>query len=167
MGRAWEDLRIPEKALEYYQKSYKINKNIFGMNHPKVARDLAHLASVSVSLEETNKAIEFVEEAERILRALPDPHYAIIAITFEIHGKVMCELNLWDQAEECYQYAKKSYESLYGKGHFKMARMLGLLGSIQVKKENKEKALEYYTGQYQMLAANNDIDPILLAKAGL
>ena len=63
IGNLYSDQRNKSKALEYYEKSLKIDLSLYREDHPQVATQYYNIGQVYYSQKNYDKALEYNEKA--------------------------------------------------------------------------------------------------------
>ena len=134
----YKGLNKYEDALEYYQKSLKINEEI---NDKRViANSLNNIGAIYQELNNYEDALEYHQKSLKINEEINDKKG--IAYLLNNIGIIYYELNNYEDALEYYQKSLKITEEIGDKKG--IASSLNNIGVIYKELNNYENALKYY-----------------------
>ncbi|MEO6688212.1 MAG: serine/threonine-protein kinase, partial [Dokdonella sp.] len=109
----------------------------------RLANSLQSLASANYLLGDATASERLQREALTLLRQIyTAPHEKIADALFSL-GTPLMDANRDDEAEQVMQEAAGMYATLFGPMHPQNAGMLDGLGSLEMKRQHPEKAVEY------------------------
>ena len=116
LGSVLQDLGEFQEARKYYERALKIDEQVYGPDHPDVARDVNNLGSVLQDLGEFQEARKCYERALKIDEQVYGPDHPKVAIRVNNLGSVLQDLGEFQEARKCYERALKIDEQVYGPG---------------------------------------------------
>ena len=144
LGLAYESKGDYDKAIEYFQKSLKINLKKLGLEHQDVARDYNNLGVAYQSKGDYDEAIEYFYKSLKIyLKKLgsEDPDVALnynnLGLTYSMKGD-------YDKAIEYFQKSLKINLKKLGSEDPNVAINYNNLGFACDGKGDHDEAIEYY-----------------------
>ncbi|NGX37202.1 MAG: Photosystem I assembly protein Ycf3 [Chlamydiae bacterium] len=147
LGRAWQNLGEVSKAIEYFEESLAIFKQIYGENpYSSVAIALNDLGAAWRSLGEASKATEYHEQAlamqKQIYGENPKLH---VAVNLNNLGRAWEDLGKASKAIEYYEQSLAMKKQIYEeKPHPEVAVTLNQLGRAWQNLGEASKAIEYH-----------------------
>jgi CHAT domain-containing protein/tetratricopeptide (TPR) repeat protein len=141
----------PDKALEYYEKALVIYQNLHGKQHPKIAIANTNIGFVYRKLELYGDAVNNFESALKIWEQVYTAAHPSKAFVLFNLGETYLKIGDAKAAEAFYTRALTMYQESYGKKHPEIARVLNAVASINISRNEFDKALNYYQ---QALQAN-------------
>jgi len=142
-----------QKSLEYDEKSFAMEKQLYGdQPHPVVALSLNNLGVVWVGLGKYDKALEYHEKSFAMEKQLySDRPHPDVANSLSNLGVVWVGLGKYNKALEYYEKSFAMNKHFYGdQPHPDVARSLNNLGDAWRNLGKYEKALEYYEKSFAM-----------------
>jgi tetratricopeptide (TPR) repeat protein len=129
IGLAYETLDDLGAARSVLDESLRLRRQVYGDDHPLVARGLANLATVLYRTGETARAAELYEEAIAIRRRLGQPEKELAKAESGMAANLM-QVGDFDAAEKLYRRLLKTRLEAYGSDSPDVAntqRSLGIL----------------------------------------
>ncbi len=143
----------PDIALENYQKSLKLNVQLFKANHPSIAIAYTNIGILYKNKNEFTLALDNFEKAIQIYTSIYQDNHPSLAFVNSNIAQVFMSKNSNEKAKEFLIQAKNIYEKSYGKKHPELARIHILLGNINLKEGKIKQALI----DYQLALVANSI----------
>ncbi len=143
-GWILHDVGDAQKAVEYYEKALKIDRKVYGENHPRVATKLNNLGSAWDALGDSQKAVEYFEKALKIDRKVYGENHPSVATDLNNLGGAWDALGDSQKAVEYFEKALKIDRKVYGENHPRVATKLNNLGLAWDALGDSQKAVEYY-----------------------
>ncbi|HYC84753.1 MAG TPA: CHAT domain-containing protein [Chryseosolibacter sp.] len=133
-----------DKALDYYEKAFRIYAAIHGPDHPKLAIASINNGLIYRKLELYGDAVNNFEAALKIWeRAYQGPHptkaFALLNL-----GETYLKMQNLDAARGYYEKALQMYRGVYGDKHPDIAQVLNALGNIALSNGKYADALNLY-----------------------
>jgi tetratricopeptide (TPR) repeat protein len=133
-----------DKAIEYYEKSLKIQLVTLGENHPSTATTYNNIGSAWKSKGEYDKAIEYYEKSLKIQLATLGENHPDTATTYNNIGSAWKSKGKYDKAIEYYEKSLKIQLVTLGENHPDTATTYNNIGLVWKSKGEYDKAIEYY-----------------------
>ncbi len=130
LGRHLQNLADYVNAKEILERALKIDEQVYGPDHPDVARDVNSLGSVLQDLGEFQEARKCHERALKIDEQVYGLDHPDVARDVNSLGGVLQDLGDFQEARKCYERALKIDEQVYGPDHPDVARDVNSLGSV-------------------------------------
>lgn len=139
------------QAQPYYEKAIKLNKAVYGENHPYIAEDYYNFASNFSFIGENYLALQYFKKGLNIMKSTYSDSDAPLGIFYEGIGNQNRRLGKLDLALKNYQKALKIYTESYGENDFSTANILSNIAyGVFLQKEDYKSALEYYNKSYNI-----------------
>jgi len=133
-----------EQAIQYYQKSLEMQKQIPLTDHSLLAASFHNIGTVYMKTNEHSKALEYYKKALEILsRSVPVDHKSL-ASTYHNIGNVYNDTSDYSQALQYFQKSLEIREKILPANHPSLAASYNSIGFIYSKVNEYLKALEYY-----------------------
>lgn len=117
-----------QEAKILFEGALKIDEQVYGPDHPDVARDVNCLGFVLRSLDEPQEARKCFERAIKIGEKAYGQDHTNVAIFVNNLGEILRNLGELQEARKCFERALKIDENVYGPDHADVARDLHNLG---------------------------------------
>jgi serine/threonine-protein kinase len=127
-------------ALEEAKEVLAIRRQVFGHEHPKVARSLGHVASFSSVLGRRREAAALYEQTLAMNRKTLPPDHPELALTLGNYSLLLAELGRFEEAEQAELEALRIRRVAYGGDHHLIASSLLNLGSQMLQAGKPEEA---------------------------
>lgn len=133
-----------EKAMDYYNQSLEIYKQLHEATHPKIAIANTNLGVIYRQLEFYSDAINSLDIALKIWeKVYPQAHPAKAFVLSNL-GQTYVKMGDTQAGEDYFDRALKMYEASYGKKHPDIASTLNAIGNIQLSQRKYNEAIHYY-----------------------
>jgi tetratricopeptide (TPR) repeat protein len=119
-----------DEAKTALQRALKIDEQVYGPDHPNVARDVNNLGLVLRDLGDLQEARKCFERALKIDEQVYGPDHPQVAIYVNNLGSVLRDLGDLQEARKCYERALKIDEQVYGPDHPQVAIYVNNLGNV-------------------------------------
>ncbi|HEX5733727.1 MAG TPA: tetratricopeptide repeat protein [Blastocatellia bacterium] len=133
-----------KRALEHYEKSLSIRKQLFGERHVDTARSFDNIGNSYSGLGQLDLGLKNLEKALSIRLDLFGEHHADTALSFNNVGTAYASLGQVERALEYYEKALVIYIELFGEHHPDTALSYNNIGFSYSTRGQEESALEYY-----------------------
>ncbi|NIM18544.1 MAG: tetratricopeptide repeat protein [Candidatus Aminicenantes bacterium] len=107
----------PRKAIDYYEQALKIDRNVYGQEHPAVAIRLNNLGEAWRVLGEPKKAIEYYEQALTIFKKVYGENHPNVASALNNLGVIYLQQGQKEKAKAYLEQAYKIKLKFYGPDH--------------------------------------------------
>jgi tetratricopeptide (TPR) repeat protein len=167
VGLVYYDVGDNNEAIKCFEKALKIDKKIYGEEHPDVARRLNNLGGAWYALGDAKKAIEYYEKALKIDKKIYGEEHPDVATMLNNLGGAWYALGDAKKAIEYYEKALKIDKKIYGEEHPSVARDLNNLGLAWDALGDAKKAIEYYEKALKILKGTyGEIHPYVATTLG-
>ncbi len=143
-----------KKAISYLEQALKIDRTIFGENHPNVSVRLNNLGLAWDALGDHQKAINYYEEGLKIDRATVGENYPGVAVKLNNLGLAWHALGEYQKAIAFFEQALIIDRAFFGENHPNVANRLNNLGFAWHALGKHQKAISYYE---QALVINHNV----------
>lgn len=134
-----------EKAEEKYDYALNRWRVKFGRNHIKSAEILTKKAKLFLKYgEEREEVVVMLDTAARIIEVAVSDRHPQYAEAIELKGKVLIELENFDEALNLLNLAAGIYEDTYGGKHLKSADNNAIIGDLYYRKGDFKVAVSRY-----------------------
>ncbi len=130
LGYHLHDVADYTGARDAYERALRIDKAVFGPDHPNVARDVNNLGGVLQALGDLEGARAAFERALRIDKAVFGPDHPNVATDVNNLGSVLQDLGDLEGARAAFERALRIDEAVFGPDHPNVARDVNNLGSV-------------------------------------
>ena len=130
LGRHLQNLADYESAREILERALKIDEQVYGPDHPDVARDVNSLGGVLQDQGEFQEARKCYERALKIDEQVYGPDHPDVARDVNSLGSVLQALGEFQEARKYFERALKIDEQVYGPDHPEVAVDVNNLGSV-------------------------------------
>ena len=130
LGNHLMDLSEYEGARSATEKALKIDKEVFGPDHPNVAIRVNNLGIVLRDLGDFQEAKNCFERAIRIEEKVHGQDHPQVAIFVNNLGLVLRDLDDFQEAKNCFEKAIRIDERVYGQEHPNVATDISNLGVV-------------------------------------
>ena len=144
LGLAYENKGDYDKAIEYFQKSLKINLKKLGSEHPNVALNYNNLGFACDGKGDYDEAIEYYKKSLEMNLKKLGPEHPSVARDYNNLGDSSRIKGDYDEAIEYFQKALKINLKMLGPEHPDVAVMYSNLGMTYFDKWDYDKAFEYF-----------------------
>ncbi|MBA3238137.1 MAG: tetratricopeptide repeat protein [Parachlamydiaceae bacterium] len=139
------------KALEFHQKTLKIQIQIYGENHSNVAASYNNIGNDYNSLEDYEKALEPHQKALKIrLKVFGDKHPDVVA-SYNNIGADYRNRGDFNTALESFKKALKIGRDVLGDNHLKVAAIQNNIGLVYDDLGKYNEALEFHKNSLKIL----------------
>ncbi|MCG8340814.1 MAG: tetratricopeptide repeat protein, partial [Cytophagales bacterium] len=129
-----------KEAKACYEQALAITEQVYGPEHPNVAKSLNNLGLV----EDPKEAIECFKRALAIYEQACGPKHPEVARSLNNLGLAWYQLGDWKQAIECFKRALAIYKKSYGPEHSNVATILNNLGGALDQLGESKQAIECF-----------------------
>ena len=143
LGLAYESKGDYDKAIEYFQKSLKINLKKLGSEDPNVAINYNNLGFACDGKGDHDEAIEYYKKSLEINLAKLGSEHPNVARDYNNLGDSYRIKGDYDEAIEDFQKSLKINLKKLGPEHPDVAVMYSNLGMVYIEKGDYDKAFEY------------------------
>ena len=133
-----------KRALEHYQKSLSIRKELFGERHSETARSFDNIGNSYSGLGQLDLGLENVEKSLSLRKELLGERHSETALSFNNVGSAYTNLGQNERALGYYEKALGIYLELFGEHHPDTALSYNNMGISYANRGQEERALEYY-----------------------
>ncbi len=126
------------QALTIYQRVYRMNKELYGENHPNTATSINYIGLICLKQAKYKSAIKYILKALRIRERILDQNHPDMIQSYNNIGYIHYCLGDYDEALEYYQKVKE-YPN-----HPFTATLLNNIGLVYFVRFDFDKALDYY-----------------------
>lgn len=126
------------QALTIYQRVNRINKELYGENHPNTATSINYIGLICLKQAKYKSAIKYILKALRIRKRILDYNHPDIIQSYNNIGYLHYCLGNYNEALEYYQKVKESLN------HPVTATLLNNIGLVYFVRFDFDKALDYY-----------------------
>ena len=150
IGSEYYDIGDYKTALEFYEKTLKMRKNILGEYHPEIATCYHNIGATNDALGHHEKAVNSYEQALTVLWKLDLEDTAEIARTYNNLGETYNRLGDYNKSLELHYKSLKIYREIYGDiNAILIKNLLGIANSLLSINE-VDKAKLYYEDSLNM-----------------
>jgi CHAT domain-containing protein/Tfp pilus assembly protein PilF len=133
-----------DKALDYYEKAYRIYAAIHGKDHPKLAIASINNGLIYRKIELYGDAVNNFETALKIWEKVYPQAHPTKAFTLMNLGETYLKMQNLKASGEYYDKSLKMYREVYGEKHPDIAQVLNALGNIALASAKYEEALAHF-----------------------
>ena len=145
----------PMKSLEYYREAKKVYAGIYGEDHAKIGQAHTNIGIIYKKLKEYTNAINEFGLALKIWNSFRYRDTPSKAFTHRFLGETYQEMGVTNLAKQEAEKALTIYKGIYGNKHPDVASTLTFLGTIAVKENKLNTAIDLF---HKALQANYDVD---------
>jgi len=159
LGTVYARESVNNTALEYYDKSVKMLKAVYGehTNHSSIATNYSNIGDVHCQLGNFAKALEYYTKSMEMMKAVYGEHtnHSNIAVAYGSIGHVHRQLGNYDTAQEYYTKSIDMEKAVYGErtNHSSIAASFANIGILHYQLGNYAKAQDYCTKSMEMMKA--------------
>ncbi|MCP4155392.1 MAG: tetratricopeptide repeat protein [bacterium] len=132
------------RAIEHYEQSLKITRDLLGNVHPDVAIDLNNIGAAWNELGKKRKAIGYFEQALKISKDYYGERHPNVATSLNNLGGGWVALGEKRRAIEYYEQALKIDRSVWGNKHPDVAIRLNNIGAAWDELGENQRAIGFY-----------------------
>lgn len=133
-----------QTALEYWQESLNIKREIFGEKHTYVANAYNSIAAVHYSQTQYQKALEYWHKSLSIFSELYGEKHTTVADSYNNIAIVYKRQSQYKKALEFYQKALSTFLEVYGEKHTSVAGIYNNIANVYKEQLKYKEALEFY-----------------------
>jgi CHAT domain-containing protein/Tfp pilus assembly protein PilF len=145
-----------DRALDYYEKAFKIYASIHGPEHPKLAIASINNGLIYRKLELYGDAVNNFESALKIWDKVYKGSHPTKAFALMNLGETYMKMQNYESANGYYLRSLKMFRESYGEKHPDISQVLNVLGNIALSGNKYEQALNYY--QQAVIANTNGFE---------
>ena len=150
IGNEYYDIADYKTALEFYDKTFKMRKNILGEYHPEIATCYHNIGATNDALGNHEKAVSSYEKALTVLWKLDLEDTAEIARTYNNLGETYNRLGDYNKSLELHYKSLRIYREIHGDVHpILIKNLLGIANSL-LSTNDIDKAKLYYEDSLNM-----------------
>ena len=143
-----------DKALEYYQQTLSIQKQVYGDSHPDLALSYNNISKIYYRLGDFNQALVYNLSALGILPPMSEKYLIESAIIYNDAGLIFKALNEYTFSLDCFQHALTISKLVLGESHNLVADSYNNIGSVYDAQGDYARALEYYQQSLAIFETN-------------
>ncbi|MEL6152453.1 MAG: tetratricopeptide repeat protein, partial [Bacteroidota bacterium] len=132
------------KARALYEQALKIDKKVYGEEHPNVATTLHELGSLHSSEGAYPKARALYEQALKIYKKVYGEEHPSVATTLHELGSLHSKEGAYPEARALYEQALKIDKKFYGEEHPFVAWGYYGLGEVSRETKDYQQAAQYH-----------------------
>jgi tetratricopeptide (TPR) repeat protein len=132
-----------EGALNYAQRSLKIDENVYGPDHPEVAVRSTNIGVILLEKGDLDGALDYTQRALKIDERFYGSDHPNVALCANNIGQILKEKGNLNEALTYTRRALEIDEKLYGPDHPEVARDANNIGEILHSKGDLDGALGY------------------------
>ena len=146
MGHLLRKMERYDKALPYYEQSLAMSTRLYSnSSHPEIASTLSNLASVHELMGNSDKALKYYLESISMMKQVyPGEINFRVAINYNNLGFLYLKLEQYQLARDSLLKSLSIIKQLYPGGHPGMATTLENIGSLSIRLDHPDTALENY-----------------------
>ena len=144
IGNEYYDIADYKTALDYYEKTLKMRKNILGEYHPEIATCYHNIGASNDALGHHEKAVSSYEQALSVLWKLDLEDTPEIARTYNNLGETYNRLGEYNKSLELHYKSLKIYREINGDVHpILIKNLLGIANSLLMINDIDKSKLYY------------------------
>jgi Tfp pilus assembly protein PilF len=132
------------EAIEFYEKSIKINQKILSPTHSSLAGSYTNLGLAYNKMGEYTKALSSQEKALQIYQKILPKNHPYFATSYTCHGSVYNKMGEYSKALSYHIKALQIYQKTLPENHPDLATSYTWHGYLYDKLGDYSKALSYY-----------------------
>ena len=133
-----------DKAIEYYQQSLAIRKQVFGESHPDVAHSYNNIGSVYHVQGDYAHALVYYQQSLAIWKQVYGDFHPDVALSFSNIGNIYYAQGEYVRALEYHQQSLAIRKQVFGESHPSVANSYNNIGYVYDAQGDYARALEYY-----------------------
>jgi len=150
IGTAYSVKAEYDLALEYYNKTLQIRKELLGEEHTSVAALYDNIGIVYTNKAEYDMALEFYYQSLEIKIKQLGENNINVALTYNNLGIAYKGKSEYDLALEYYFKALKKFSGILGEKHLRVSYVYGNIGTTYSLKRHYDLALEYFLKELEI-----------------
>ena len=152
LGNCYKNKGDYNAALNKYEESLLIDRQLYGDNHPSTARSMSNMASCYLEQGEYKMALDMYKESLGIFRAfyVTTPEHPDIARALCCIGQVLMKLGQYPEAIQRLQESLDMRERIHREPHNDTGQSLFHLGEVKFLQGENSKAQQKYEVALQM-----------------
>lgn len=143
LGWIYLEIGKTRQAIEYYEQSLSIAKEVYGEKNDIVATILNNIGTALAGLGDHKKAIEYFEQAVFINKEINGERHPSIANLNNLASSWIA-LGEHKKAIKYSEQALSNLREIYGEKHHHVAACLATIGSAWAELRKYKKAMKYY-----------------------
>jgi tetratricopeptide (TPR) repeat protein len=132
------------EAIEFYEKSIKINQKILSPTDPSLASSYNNIGLVYAKMGEYSKALSYYEKALEIEQKTLPPNHPSLATSYNHIGGVYYSMAEYSKALSYFEKALEIYQKTLPPNHPHLATSYNSIGLVYLNMGEYSKALSYY-----------------------
>ena len=159
-----------EEALNQLYTSLQTSMDIYGEEHPKIARVYYNLGQTYLKLGKYEQAEEKTQKSLNIKEEQLGKYHHEVGRTYNLIGRIYNATDRSENALSAYNTALDIINDLYGEEDYRRAEVLNNIGVIKRQKEKYSKAIPYYKEAIELrdqeFGEDNQYNVIILSNLG-
>ena len=144
LGSLYKHMELPAKCIEIMEEALRLDRIVFGEDHPNVDEDLYDLASALSDMGELDASLKLFQEVlERDRRILGEEH-PYVGIDHTEIGDLYSHLGKYDFADEHYRIGIAIQRKAFPDDHLEIATTLNNFANHCQRSGNYERSLELH-----------------------
>jgi tetratricopeptide (TPR) repeat protein len=144
MGMIKENQGEYAKAIEFYEKSIKMNQKILSPTDPELTASYNNIGLVYKNMGEYSKALSSHEKALEIQQKTLPPNHPSFATSYNNIGLVYKNMGEYSKALSSHEKALEIYQKTLPPNHLLLATSYNNIGAVYQNMGEYSKALSYY-----------------------
>jgi tetratricopeptide (TPR) repeat protein len=132
------------EAIEFYEKSIKINQKILSPTDPSLASSYNNIGLVYNNMGEYSKALSYYEKALEIEQKTLPPNHPDLATSYSNFGGVYNNMGEYSKALSYYEKALEMFQKTLPPNHPSLGTSYNNIGLVYDNMGEYSKALSYY-----------------------
>jgi tetratricopeptide (TPR) repeat protein len=132
------------EAIEFYEKSIKIQQKILSPTDPDLAASYNNVGSVYYNMGEYSKALSYYEKALEIYQKTLPPNHPSLATSYNNIGLVYDNMGEYSKALSYYEKALEIYQKTLPPNHPDLATSYNNIGGVYDNMGEYSKALSFF-----------------------
>ena len=142
LGIVYDNLGDYDEALKYYNKALKIDKEVFGEEHPYTAMSYLNIGGTYYKLGEYNDALKHYNKALKIKKEVFGQKHISTASCYLNMGMVYDDLGEYYNALKYHNKAIEIYKEVLEENNLNIATYYNSIGIVYQNLKKYDKALE-------------------------
>lgn len=146
----WAELGDQEKALEYYEKAFRIREETLESNHRKISISLNNIGITYAAMGKNSDTLYYYNRSLAINQKITPKPNQDWALRLLNAGFAYLEEKYYKEAFELFHQAYDIYKQVRPPQHRDIAWCLGAIGNLYYMTGDIDSALNYYHQQLEM-----------------